>query len=176
MLLFFAVLSLNVTIAVDQNSSIKSIGTNFTLTCITELPPAVDSNVTLSINWTGPAGDALPGSRSSLLMTGIPTRYQNTLIVNRVNASQFGNYSCTATVNSDPPSIFIATSEGSATLTVIGKTILFSYLHLHFICMKFLRVQNSNDWGKSDQTTRLASFPDLPRFYLPFAFAIIHEI
>ena len=124
--LFFAVLSLNVTITIDQNSSIKSVGTNFTLTCITELPPEVDTNVTLSTNWTGPAGDALPGSSSSLLMTGIPTRYQNTLIVHPVNASQFGNYTCTATVNSDPPSSFITTSEGSDTLMVIGKAILFS--------------------------------------------------
>ena len=124
--LFFTVPPLNVTIAIDQNSSMISTGTNFTLTCITELTPVVDTNVTLSINWTGPAGDALPGSSSSPLMTGISARSQNVLIVHPVNADQFGNYSCTATVNSDPPSIFIAASEGSATLTVIGKAILFS--------------------------------------------------
>ena len=114
------------TIVIDQNSSIISTATNFTLTCITELTPEVDTNVTLSINWTGPAGDALPGSSSSHLMTGISARSQNALIVHPVNADQFGNYSCTATVNSDPPSSFITTSEGSATLTVIGKAILFS--------------------------------------------------
>ena len=124
--LFFAVPPLNVTITIDQNSSIISTGTNFTLTCITELTPVVDTNVTFSTNWTGPARDALPGSSSSSLMMGMLTRYQSTLIVRPVNADQFGNYSCTATVNSDPPSSFIATSEGSATLTVIGKAILFS--------------------------------------------------
>ena len=122
----FAVPPLNVTIAIDQNSNIKSAGTNFTLTCITVLPPEVDTNITLSINWTGPAGDPLPGSNNSLPMAGIPTRYQNILIV---NASQFGNYSCTATVNSDPPSSFITTSEGSATLTIFGKDFTF-----YFIC------------------------------------------
>ena len=109
------------TIAIDQNSNIKSAGTNFTLTCVTELPPEVDTNITLSINWTGPAGDVLSGSSNSPLMAGIPTRYQNILIVNAVNASQFGNYSCTATVYPDPPSIFVTASEGSATLTIIGK-------------------------------------------------------
>ena len=124
--LFFTVPPLNVTITIDQNSRIISTRTNFTLTCITELPPEVDTNVTLSTNWTGPAGNVLPGSRSSLPMTGMLTRYQNTLIVHPVNADQFGNYSCAATVNSHPPSSFITTSEGSATLMVIGKAILFS--------------------------------------------------
>ena len=124
--LFFAVPLPNVTVVIEQDSNIKSVGTNFTLTCITELPPEVDTNVTLSTNWTGPAGNALPGSSSSLPMTGMLTRYQNTLLVDPVNADQFGNYSCTATVNSDPPSSFVAASEGSDTLTVIGKAIIFS--------------------------------------------------
>ena len=117
------------TIAIDQNSNIKSVGTNFTLTCITELPPEVDTNITVNINWTGPTGDVLPGSSNSPPMAGIPTsRYQNILIVNPVNASQFGNYSCTATVYPDPPSSFITASEGSATLIVIGKDTLLSCL------------------------------------------------
>ena len=106
------------TVTIDQNSNIKSAGTNFTLTCITELPPEVDTNITLNIHWTGPAGNPLPGSSNSSLMAGIPTRYQNILIV---NASQFGNYSCTATVNSDPQTSFVTASEGSATVTIIGK-------------------------------------------------------
>ena len=138
------------TLAIDQNSSIISTGTNFTLTCITELTPVVDTNVTLSINWTGPAGDTLPGSSSSSLMAGIPTRSQNTLIVNPVNADQFGNYSCTATVNYDHPSSFVIASKGTATLTVIGKA-FFRNLPPYFICMKILWVQN--DWGKPDQAT-----------------------
>ena len=135
--LFFTVPPLNVILAIDQNSSIISTGTNFTLTCITELTPVVDTNVTLSINWTGPAGDTLPGSSSSSLMAGIPTRSQNTLIVNPVNADQFGNYSCTATVNSHPPSSFVIASKGTTTLTVIGKA-FFCNLPPHFICMKFV--------------------------------------
>ena len=133
--LFFTVPPLNVTLAIDQNSNIKPVGTNFTLTCITELTPEVDINVTLSVNWTGPAGNALPGSRSSPIMAGILTRYQNTLIVNPVNADQFGNYSCIATVNSNPPSIFIAASEGSANLTVIGKAIF-----VFLVCISILYV------------------------------------
>ena len=151
--LFFAVPPLNVTIAIDQNSSIISTGNNFTLTCITELPPEVDTNITLSINWTGPAGDALPGSSSSSLMAGVPTRYQNTLIVNTVNADQFGNYSCAATVNSDPPSSFVTTGEGSATLTVIGKAIfLFLVCISIFIYVRyFVGTICSNGWAKPDQ-------------------------
>ena len=117
---------LSVTITIDQSSSIISAGANFTLTCITELPPEVDTNITMNINWTGPAGDPLPGSSNSLPMAGIPTRYQNILMVNPVNASQFGNYSCTATVNSDSASIFITASEGSATVTIIGNDTLLS--------------------------------------------------
>ena len=105
-------------VTIDQSSNIRSAGTNFTLTCVTELPPEVDTNITVNINWTGPAGDPLPGSSNSSLMAGIPTRYQNILIV---NVDQFGNYSCTATVNSDPPSSFVTASEGSATLTIVGK-------------------------------------------------------
>ena len=132
--LLFAVPPLNVTIAIDQNSNIKSAGTNFALTCITVLPPEVDTNITLSINWTGPAGDPLPGSSNSPPMAGIPTRYQNILIVNPVNTDQFGNYSCTATVNSDPPSSFVTASEGSATMTIIGKDFCF------LICISILYV------------------------------------
>ena len=127
---------LSVTVTIDQSSSTVSAGANFTLTCITELPPEVDTNITVNINWTGPAGDPLPGSSNSSLMAGIPTsRYQNILMVNPVNASQFGNYSCTATVNSDSPSIFIITSEGSATLAIIGKDtlLLLSSFHLESI-------------------------------------------
>ena len=120
---FYVVPPLNVTIAIDQSSNIKSAGTNFTLTCITELPPEVDTNITVSINWTGPAGNTLHGSSTSPPMAGIPTRYQNILTV---NVDQFGNYFCTATVNSDPPSIFVTASEGSATLTIIGKDTLLS--------------------------------------------------
>ena len=117
------------TVTIDQSSNIKSAGANFTLTCVTELPSEVDTNITVNINWTGPAGDPLPGSSNFSLMAGIPTsRYQNILIVNPVNASQFGNYSCTATVYSDPPSSFITASEGSATLTIIGKDTLLSCL------------------------------------------------
>ena len=116
---------LSVTVTIDQSSSIISAGTNFTLTCITELPPEVDTNITVNINWIGPAGDPLLGSSNSSLMAGIPTRYQNILIV---NVDQFGNYSCTATVNSDPPSSFVTASEGSATLTIIGKDTLLSCL------------------------------------------------
>ena len=123
---------LSVTVTIDQSSSIISAGTNFTLTCITELPPEVDTNITVSINWTGPAGDPLSGSSNSPPMAGIPTRHQNILIVNPVNASQFGNYSCTATVNSDPPSSFITASEGSETVTIIGKDFL--------ICISILYV------------------------------------
>ena len=133
------------TIAIDQNSNIKSAGTNFTLTCITELPPEVDTNITVNINWTGPAGDVLSGSSNSSLMAGMPTIHQNILIVNPVNADQFGNYSCTATVYPDPPTSFVTASEGSATLTVIGKAIcFFFYLNLHFICMTVLWVQIEN--------------------------------
>ena len=126
--LFHVVPSPNVTVTTDQNSSIVSAGTNLTLTCVTELTAEVDSNITLAINWMGPAGNALPGGSTSRLMAGIPTsRYESILIVNPVNADQFGNYSCTATVSSDPPSSFVTASEGSATLTIVGKAILFAF-------------------------------------------------
>ena len=127
-MLFFTVPSPNVTVTIDQNSSTVSGGTNLTLTCVIELLPEVDTNITLNINWTGPVGDPLPGSSTSRLMAGMPTRYQSILTVNAVNASQFGNYSCTATLNSDPPTSFVTASEGSATLTIIGKDFNFLYI------------------------------------------------
>ena len=137
-MLFHAVPPLNVTVTIDQNSSTVSAGTNLTLTCVTELPAEVDTNIT--INWMGPAGNTLPGSSTSRLMAGIPTsRYESILMVNAVNASQFGNYSCSATVNSDPPSSFVTASEGSATVTIIGKDIL--VLHSHCGCAYFTLVQ-----------------------------------
>ena len=118
-MLFFAVPSPNVTVTSDQNSRIISVGTNLTLTCITKLPPEVDTNITVNINWKGPAGDVLSGS--STLIAGMPTRYQSIL---KVNVDQFGNYSCTATVNPDPPSSFVTANEGSATVTIVGKDLL----------------------------------------------------
>ena len=118
------------TVTIDQNSSTVSAGTNFTLTCVTELPAEVDTNITVNINWMGPAGNTLPSSNTYRLMAGIPaSRYESILMVNPVTADQFGNYSCTATVNSDPPSSFITASEGSVTLTIIGKDILVCILH-----------------------------------------------
>ena len=129
-MLFFTVPSPNVTITIDQNSSIISARSNLTLTCVIELPPEVDTNITLNINWTGPAGNTLPGSSTPSLMAGIPTsRYERILAISPADADQFGNYSCTATVNSGPPSIFITASEGSATLTIIGKDNLLYILH-----------------------------------------------
>ena len=127
-MLFHAVPPLNVTVTIDQNSSTVSAGTNLTLTCIMELPAEVDTNITVDIDWMGPAGNALPGSSSSRLMAEMPiSRYESILTVNPVTASQFGNYSCTATVNSYPPSSFVAASEGSASLTIIGKDISFAF-------------------------------------------------
>ena len=127
-MLFHAVPSLNVTVTIDQNSSTVSAGTNLTFTCIMELPAEVDTNITVDIDWMGPAGNALPGSSSSRLMAEMSiSRYESILTVNPVNASQFGNYSCTATVNSDPPSSFVAASEGSATLTIVGKDVSFAF-------------------------------------------------
>ena len=132
-MLFHAVPPLNVTVTIDQNSSTVSAGTNLTLTCIMELPAEVDTNITVDIDWMGPAGNALPGSSSSRLMAEMPiSRYESILTVNPVTASQFGNYSCTATVNSYPPSSFVAASEGSASLTIIGKDSLWMYvLHVY---------------------------------------------
>ena len=126
-MLFHAVPPLNVTVTIDQNSSTVSAGTNLTLTCVME-PPAKMANITVDINWMGPAGNALPGSSSSRLMAEMPiSRYESILTVNPVTASQFGNYSCTATVNSDPPSSFVTASEGSASLTIIGKDVSFAF-------------------------------------------------
>ena len=125
------------TITIDQNSSTVSAGTNLTLTCVTELPTEVDTNITLNMNWMEPAGNTLPGSSTSRLMAGIPTsRYESILTVNAVNASQFGNYSCTATVNSDPPSSFVTASEGSATVTIIGKG-HFSFAFSLWMCILY---------------------------------------
>ena len=133
-MLFHIVPFPNVTITIDQNSSIVSAGTNFTLTCVTELSAEVDTNITLDINWMGPAGNTPPGSNTYRLMAGIPaSRYESILMVNPVTSDQFGNYSCTATVNSDPSSIFVTASEGSATVTIIGKDILVSTMDVHTV-------------------------------------------
>ena len=88
-------------------------GSSPNLTCIVELSPAVDAQVTVTTEWTGLVGITV--TPTSSVMESL-TRYT---IIAMVNAARGGNYTCQATLSSSSQLITDSgMTFGSTTITV----------------------------------------------------------
>ena len=83
-------------------------GSSLTLTCTIELSEAVDIPVTVSTVWNGPSGTQFTTTTSVATRMTV-TFYTSTVTIGSVEASDSGEYTCTATVNS-----FHTDSEGAS--------------------------------------------------------------
>ena len=117
------------------NASRTYAGTNFNLTCTSELNTAVDTPVVINNTWHGPLGVPAGPRVVASAPTGTGARYQTILMFHPLNTSDSGNYTCEVTVSPSPESQFISGStagRGTLPVTVQGERI-----HLVICCYLF---------------------------------------
>ena len=110
-------------------------GTSQTLTCNVTLPPSVDTDVNLTVNWRP---EPLSTDRATVHQPSTMTSsFISTLVVSPVGMNESGRYSCEATASSSSEHITPSSSGNSSqqNLTVTGKStvcttssLLFSHL------------------------------------------------
>ena len=98
-------------------------GTGLTLTCTVSLDSSVDTNVSVSVTWTGPR--PIPGERHSVMeASGSGGTYTGSLTISPLAEGQDdGQYTCSVAV-SGGSSVLEATSSDSTTISVISKGIM----------------------------------------------------
>ncbi len=89
-------------------------GEDVTLTCDITLDPAADSEVAVTASWTGPGGPITAGV-SDITGSG---PYQSTLTLPSLTASDSGDYTCTASVSPDPPTLVLIGSSNQARTSI----------------------------------------------------------
>ena len=106
-------------------------GTSLTLTCTVSLHSSVDTDVRVSVTWTGPR--TIPGERYSVMeASGSGGTYTGSLTISPLAEGQDdGQYTCSVTV-SGGGSVLEATGSDSTTINVTGK------LHL---CMQTKKIK-----------------------------------
>ena len=88
-------------------------GTSLTLTCIVTLDPNVNSNETVSIEWSCPEGGTFDDEGTTSVMGGSVT-----LIISPLtDQDDDGLYTCTGTVTGGTS----ATASDNATISVMGN-------------------------------------------------------
>ena len=101
------------------------IGSSINLTCTVELSPFVDVPVTVTTEWTEPAG-FMTSNTTQQAIGSRTTTYTSTAMVSssRSGREQTGNYTCKATVRAMSSSLIDIDSVGySSSKAVVGKTI-----------------------------------------------------
>ena len=101
-------------------------GTSQTLTCSVTLPDAVDTNVTVAVDWTLDSTPITPSDRVVVpLASGVMSPFISTLRLRPLVMTDAGQYSCQATAHSSSSSHYITdSSHGNITeetLTVTGN-------------------------------------------------------
>ena len=105
---------------VTINSGTIAAGSALTLTCSVELSPAVDVPVTVTTEWTGPAGFMTTTTAQPVM--GSNTTYTSTAMVTSFGGDESGVYNCTATVASVSPFLRISNSYSGTASINIGKS------------------------------------------------------
>ena len=106
-------------------------GTSQTLTCNVTLPPSVDTDVNITVNW-GP--EPLSSDRVTIHQpSALIPPFISTLIISPVGMNESGQYSCEATASSSSEYIAPSSSGNSLqqNLTVTGKSLtIYCMYHL----------------------------------------------
>ena len=95
-------------------------GTGLILTCTVSLHSSVDTNVSVSVTWTGPR--PIPGERYSVMeASGSGGTYTGSLTISPLAEGQDdGQYTCSVTVGGGS-SVLEATGSDAVTIDVMGK-------------------------------------------------------
>ena len=117
--MLFPLLVPSPTVAVNANPSrTLYTGESVVLTCTITLDSAVDSSVTVTASWSKPGGAITTGVAN---MTDTAP-YQSTLTFSSLVTSDFGMYTCTASVNPVDPMYITGSENGSDTHTIaVGR-------------------------------------------------------
>ena len=115
----------NVTVRRDPPTGTLYVGRDVTLECLIRLDNTVDTSVTVAVVWSASNGVVITNTSHyvvSPVIGSFPT-YHVTLYISNLIMNDSGNYACNATASPDPPSPFIASSEGQSELlsVTIGK-------------------------------------------------------
>ena len=118
----------SITLSSREVNSIQLVGSDITLTCAVKLHPAIlGSEIFLLVVDAQLSRDGTPLALTGPIVTG--TTFTYTAQMNVFGKSDYGNYTCTATVTPQPSLTFlIGTDVLSDTLTITASkfTIKFS--------------------------------------------------
>ena len=116
-------------------------GTSHTLTCSVTLHSTVDTDVTVTVDWTL---DSTPITSSDHVVvspvSGVRSSFMSTLRLSPLIMTDAGQYSCQATATSSSPYI-TGSGQGLSseeTLTVTGMCNTIGHVHISGICEVFL--------------------------------------
>ena len=100
------------------------VGSSINLTCTVELSPFVDVPVTVTTEWTGPAG-FVTSNTAQPVMGSDPTTYTSTAMVNASMSGreQSGNYTCKPTVRAMTTSLIDSVGHVTASRVIVGKVL-----------------------------------------------------
>ena len=109
----------DVTVSANRTAPLYA-GTGLTLTCTVSLDSSVDTDVSVSVSWTGPR--TIPGERYSVMeASGSGGTYTGSLTISPLAEGQDdGQYTCSVAV-SGGSSVLEATNSDSTTIDVMGK-------------------------------------------------------
>ena len=132
----------NVTISGNISLAELYSATVFTLTCRVEVPPEVDTTVTVFTTWSKDGYDINENSRSRIAADGTATQnrsvihvYESALVFsplsNMDTGGDSGSYKCSVKIK-DNQFISGITANATQTITVKGQSYLFSGLTICF--------------------------------------------
>ena len=101
-------------------SPVRPVGSDVTVTCTVELSPMIDIPVTVTTEWTGPAG--LVTTNAAQPVMGNTTVYTSMAMISSFGRNRSGVYTCRATISPASLSQFIRNSViSSSTRVTVGK-------------------------------------------------------
>ena len=114
----------SVTITQDPTGTLY-VGRNVTLECLIELDSTVDTSVTVAVVWSASNGVIITNTSRYVVspVIGSFRTYRAMLHLSNLMTNDSVGYNCSATASPDPPSPFIASSEGQSGLlsVTVGK-------------------------------------------------------
>ena len=123
---FDLVPSLLVTVQHNSGTTIYA-GSVLTLTCrifVIDVPPNLDSGVTVTTAWLGASGNPLNGGDTITVnpaMGSIDTIYVSTVVFNTVRTNNAGTYTCQATATHSSQFITDVTTPDVVTISPEGE-------------------------------------------------------
>ena len=94
-------------VSVTSDNNDPAVGDDITLTCTIVLDSAVDTDVMVTADWTGPEGELTGGTTPT--DPDSDGTYESTLTLTSLGTIHSGDYTCTAMASSDD--VCVTTSD-----------------------------------------------------------------